>query len=158
MGVGSGSASMAYLSPDENAARQRAGTAAQKNAHALFVTSPCPRCGTASLEQRTALYEWEHKASSRKQIRFWALMIGFGLTLLSSAACVGIVATGDDDGAVGAGIFLGFVWFILGAGASGILYAILGPGRRPVMLPYVPQGVQFDPPDPAQVQGTYRAG
>ncbi len=105
-----------------------------------------------------AVQAWEQKAVSRKQLRFWALMIGFGTTFLSTGGCVALVAADGEDGSLGAGLILGFLWFFLGAAATGILYAILGPGRRPVLLGYVPQGVQFDPPDPSQVQGSYRTG
>jgi hypothetical protein len=157
-GEGTGSASMAYLSPDAEAARQRAYSSAQHMAGSLFAQSPCPRCGANSAAQRGSLQAWETKAAGRKQVRFWAMMIGFGFTLLSAAGCTTIVAMGDDDGSVGAGIILGFGWMFLGAMMTLILYAILGPGKRPVLLNYIPQGVYFDPPDPASVQGGYRTG
>ena len=47
---------------------------------------------------------------------------------------------------------------LLGVIATVILYAILGPGKRPVLLNYVPRGVDFDPPNPANVEGSYRSG
>jgi len=160
MGEGVGVATMAYLAPDANAARSRAQSSAQNAAASLFAQSPCPLCGANSAAQRGAVQAWEEKAKSRKQIRFWALMIGFGLTLLSGAGCGGlVVATSDDgEGTIGAAIILAFMWMFLGTIATVILYAILGPGKRPVLLNYVPNGVQFDPPNPADVQGTYRTG
>jgi hypothetical protein len=158
MGEGTGSASMAYLAPDADAARHRAYAIAQSMASSLFAQSPCPRCGANSAVQRGALQTWETKAQGRKQVRFWALMIGFGFTLVSAAGCTGIVAMGDDEGSVGAGIILGFGWMFLVAMMTLILYAVLGPGKRPLLLNYVPQGVQFDPPDPSSVQGGYRTG
>jgi hypothetical protein len=158
LGEGVGVATMAYLAPDENAARQRAYASAKHAAESLFAQSPCPRCGANTGAQRASVQAWEAKAASRKGLRFWALMIGFGLTFSSSAGCVGIVAADGEDGSLGAGIVLGFVWFFMGACATGILYAILGPGKRPALLTYVPNGVEFDPPDPSQVHGNYRMG
>ena len=142
---------MAYLSPDANAARQRATVSAQGNAQALFAQSPCPRCGAHGVAQRTAVAAYELRVVSRKQLRFWALMVGFGLTFASSAGCVAVCAADGEEGSLGAGLILGFMWFLFGAAATGILYAILGPGKRPVLLGYVPHGVQFDPPGPSHV-------
>jgi hypothetical protein len=155
-GFGVGQATMAYVSPDANVARQRALSSAYNNAISLFQSSPCPRCGGHSAAHRTALAVWQQKVVSRKAARRWTLMIGLALVVLWSSGCgVWVGATGGD-GSVGAGFVMTFIWMVLGAGTVGIVYALLGPGRPPALLPYIPQNVWFDPPDPSQVQGTYR--
>jgi hypothetical protein len=153
---GVGRATMAYVSPDANVARQRALNAAYNTAIACFQSSPCPRCGGHSAAHRTALAVWQHKAESRKSARKWTLWAGLALSLVWSSGCGVWAAASGGDGSVGGGVMLTFMWMVLGAGAVGIVYALLGPGRPPALLSYIPQNVWFDPPDPSQVQGTYR--
>jgi hypothetical protein len=84
-------------------------------------------------------------------------MLGLALVFLWSSGCGVWVGVTAADGAVSAGILSSFVWMVLGGGAVGVVYALLGPGRPPTLLPYIPQNVWFDPPDASsQVQGTYR--
>lgn len=119
LGEGVGSASMGYLAPDANAARQRATVSAHGNAQSLFAQSPCPRCGAHGVAQRTAVAAYDLKVASRKPLRFWALMVGFGLTFSSSAGCVAVCAADGEDGSLGAGLILGIMWFFFGAAATG---------------------------------------
>ena len=153
---GVGTATMAYVSPDANLARQRALTSAYNNAIASFQSSPCPRCGGHSAGHKTAMTVWQQKSESRKNARKWALWIGLALVLLTSGGCGVMAAASGGDGSVGAGAILSVFWMVVGAAIVGIVYAALGPGKPPILLSYVPQNVWFDPPDPSQVQGTYR--
>ena len=153
---GVGTATMAYVSPDANLARQRALTAAYNSAIASFQSSPCPRCGGHSAAHRTAMAVWQQKAESRKDMRKWALWIGLAIVLLLSGGCGVMAIASGGDGSVGAGAVMSVFWMVVGAAIVGLVYALMGPGRPPVLLSYVPQNVWFDPPDPSQVQGTYR--
>src|SRR5262245_55280251 len=84
---GIGSATMAYLAPDANAARQRAYQAAHTTAAGSFMQCPCPRCGSHSAAQRNAVAAFEAKARSRKQVRFWIMIIGLALSVLWAGGC-----------------------------------------------------------------------
>src|SRR5437868_5083043 len=64
---GIGSATMAYMAPDENAARYRAHQTAYATASSAFMQCPCPRCGSHSAVQRNMVTAWEQRAASRKQ-------------------------------------------------------------------------------------------
>jgi hypothetical protein len=102
---------------------------------------------------------WENRVVSRKQVRFWLTIIGLSMTLLMAGGCGTwfLVDQGFSGENLGGAAFMAFLWIGLGAAATGIAYAIAGPGARPVLSPYIPQNVVFDPPDASQVQGTYRA-
>jgi hypothetical protein len=154
LGEGVGQATMAYVSPDANLARQRALSAAYNAALRSFQMSPCPRCGGHPAAHRTAVAVWQQKAESRKKSRALTLWIGLAAVLLSSTGCgvwMGLTGAGADGSGMGA-----FLWLCFSAAIVGVVYAALGPGKPPVLLSYVPQNVWFDPPDPGQVQGTYR--
>lgn len=153
---GIGSATMAYISPDENVARQRARQAAYGMATATFSQSPCPRCGGHSARQRSSLVAWEQKATSRKRVRFWLLIVGLALTFVWASGCGIWMAVDGGSDMVAPAAMSAIVWFFLGAGATAIAYAVAGPGTRPQLLSYIPSNIVFDPPDPALVQGDYR--
>lgn len=145
---GVGSASMAYLAPDQNVARNAARSNAYASAQRDFAQCPCPRCGAHSLASRNALRAFEQRVVSRKQVRFWIGIVGLSLTLLLAAGCGVFTAVSSDgsDGTVGAAIVLVVMCLGFGAVVTGIAYAVAGPGARPLLLPYIPQNVQFDPP------------
>jgi hypothetical protein len=153
---GIGSATMAYLAPDENAARYRAFENARARAYASLSQVPCPRCGAHSPAQRALVYAWEQRVVSRKKTRLIGALVVLGLAfLVAVASAIGGLSEGGD-GSVGAAIIM-FAFFMAGgAGVAGLLYAVLGPGPRPVLANYIPHNVTFDPPDPSTVQGSYR--
>jgi hypothetical protein len=158
---GMGSATMAYLAPDENAARYRARQMAYATAQQSFVQCPCPRCGSHSAMQRGAVAAWEKLAASRKQTRFWILIIGLALSFVSAGGCsvAMVVDQGVSGDTVGGAVVLAFMTIFAGLVVTGIVWAIAGPGRKPTLLPYIPPNVVFDPPDASQVPpGTYRTG
>jgi hypothetical protein len=153
---GVGTATMAYLAPDENAARFRAYENARARAYASLSQVPCPRCGAHSQAQRALLYAWEQRVVSRKKLRLVTALVVLGLAfLIASAFAIGGLSEGGP-GSGGAAVIL-FAFFMAGgAGMAGLLYAVLGPGPRPALANYIPHNVSFDPPDPSTVQGSYR--
>jgi len=157
---GIGSATMAYLAPDENAARSRARQNAYTTATSSFGQSPCPRCGSHSVAQRQALHAWEERVKARKQVRFWILIVGLAFAFLASGGCgaLMIVSEGTDADTLGGAVVLAALCFFVCAGITAIVWGVAGPGARPNLLPYIPQNVRFDPPDASQVQGGYRNG
>ncbi|HEY8076110.1 MAG TPA: hypothetical protein VIF62_18415 [Labilithrix sp.] len=158
---GIGSATMAYVSPDENAARYRARQMAYATAQSSFMQCPCPRCGSHSAIQRNMVTAWEQRAVSRKNLRFWILIVGLAASFLLASGCsVAMVAQqGLDGDTVGGAVMLAIMTIGVGAVLTGIIWAASGPGKRPSLLPYIPPNVVFDPPDPAQQpQAGYRMG
>lgn len=158
---GIGQATMAYLAPDENAARARAQQMAYSTAWSSFLQCPCPRCGSHSAQQRGAVTAWEAKAASRKKLRFGILIGGLALSFLMAAGCSGamIADQGLYEDTVGGAVMLAIMTVIGGLVLTGIVWAAAGPGNKPVLLPYIPQNVVFDPPDASQVPSShYRAG
>ena len=145
---GVGSATMAYIAPDENVARNAARANAYGAAQRSFAGCPCPRCGSHSAASRHAVRAYEQRVVSRKQVRFWMTIVGLGISFLLSSGCaVSAVASSEGaDGGIGAGIILWMMGMAVGAAITGIAYAIAGPGQRPTLLPYIPQNVVFDPP------------
>jgi hypothetical protein len=158
---GIGSATMAYLAPDENAARARAQQAAHATASQSFMQCPCPRCGSHSQMQRNAVAAWEQRAAGRKKVRFGILIGGLALSFLMAAGCSGamIADQGLYEDTVAGAVMLAIMTMIGGLVVTGIIWGVAGPGMRPQLLPYIPPNVVFDPPDASQVQPTsYRAG
>jgi hypothetical protein len=157
---GLGSATMAYLAPDANVARHRAYQMAHATASSSFMQCPCPRCGSHSAVQRNSVTAWEARAKSRKQIRFWIFIVGLALSLLWAGGCgtMMLVQQGLDGDTLGGAVVLGIMCMGVGMVLTLIIWAVAGPGRKPMLLPYIPQNVVFDPPDAAQVQGSYRTG
>lgn len=156
---GVGSATMAYLSPDANVARHRAYQAAQASAASAFGQCPCPRCGSHGWAQRARLGAFEKRVVSRKQVRFWILIVGLALSTLWAGGCGAamIADEGWNGDTVGGATMLALMCACVGLVITGIAWACAGPGARPVLLPYIPPNVQFDPPDASQVEGSYRA-
>src|SRR4051812_39553967 len=158
---GMGQATMAYLAPDENAARARASQMAHASASMAFMQCPCPRCGSHSAAQRNAVTAWETRAAGRKKVRFGILIGGLAFSFLSAAGCSGamIADQGLYEDTVGGAVMLAIMTFIVWMVVTGIVCAVAGPGRRPQLLPYIPQNVVFDPPDASQIApGNYRTG
>ncbi len=147
---GTGADSMAYLSPNEEAARQRSWNDAKQRAWNMLAESPCPQCGSHSASVRASIQAWEQKAASRAKLRPTLLIAGLAMTLLWSGGCGVIVAAEGDQGSLGAGVILGFGWIFVGVIANLILYAILGPGARPNPPTRIPESIYFDPPAAAQ--------
>ena len=145
---GIGRATMAYLAPDENVARHAARQNAYGSAQRSFSQCPCPRCGAHSTMSRNAVRAYEQRFASRKQLRFWLTIVGLGLSFLLASGCAvsGAMASEAGDGGIGAAIILWMMGMAIGAAITGIAYAVAGPGARPVLLPYIPQNVVFDPP------------
>ena len=157
---GVGSATMAYLAPDENVARNAARANAYASACSCFAQCPCPRCGAHSVGQRNAVRLWEQRVVTRKQLRFWLTVVGLAMTLITAGGCGTwfLVDQGLNGSNASGAAIMAIVWVGLGSAATGIAYAIAGPGARPVLQPFIPQNVMFDPPDAAQVGGSYRTG
>ena len=158
---GVGSATMAYLAPDQNAARYRARQMAYATAQQSFAQCPCPRCGSHSAMQRSRVAAWDKLATSRKQLRVGILIAGLALSALSAGGCgVAMVADqGVSSDSVGGAVVLAIMTIIGGLVLTAIVWAAAGPGKPPTLLPYIPPNVVFDPPDPAaQPQGGYRVG
>ncbi len=149
---GIGSATMAYVSPDENVARHRARQMAHATAVSSFMQCPCPRCGSHSAMQRNRVVAWEARAQSRKKLRFWILIVGLALTFLWAGGCGAAMIVQDGGDALGDAFGSLITCGGVGLVVTAILWASAGPGAQPVLLPYIPQNVVFDPPDPSQMQ------
>lgn len=145
VGDGVGVAQMAYLAPDENVARQRARAAAYQNAMGVFLKCPCPRCGAHPAHARAALDAWTKKVASRKVVRRWILIGGLVLSALWAVTMTVAFALSPQGTAPGA-VMMALVCLAMGAVPTAIVYGLAGPGARPLLLPYIPQNVVFDPP------------
>ncbi|HEY2407880.1 MAG TPA: hypothetical protein VGI10_17855 [Polyangiaceae bacterium] len=153
---GKGSASALYVKANADAAGQNAQITLRNNARNLFDCCPCPQCGAAPASVRDALARWESSREAKQKRRKLLGIIGIGAAVLTSSACSGIVVATDDgkqgtSGAVGGALIIGFMWFMMCAVVTGIVYALSGPGKKPTVFAARPQNVWFDPPQQAGV-------
>lgn len=148
---GKGTASALYISPDADRARNAASSALHGRAREILATCPCPRCGAAPRLAREALAAWEGRVRSRGQIRKVMLVVGLAFGLLTSGGCGALMIATPNKGMTSEDVILpalvlAAMWFGACAVVTLIVWAILGPGSKPLLLSRLPQNVWMDPP------------
>lgn len=145
---GVGRSSALYVRADADAARSRAQGDARTKVERALANTPCPRCGAPPAGFDDAVAAWETRAAKSRGRRPVVALVLLGLTAAFSVACAGLTVGVNgrlpDHGASGA-VCLGCTFAGLGGLLTTIVWALSGPGKRPVAPTRAPPNVRFLP-------------